>query len=81
MNIDSFALINKVKKKTVEKWIKKGLIPKANLRKDYIPDSARPPYTKARAKNSNAIYYSMVDASYKRRQPLKTLFLENMATI
>lgn len=58
MKIDTFALQNKVKRKTVEKWIKDDLIPKADLEKDYIPESARLPYTKARAKMQN-LYMSV----------------------
>ncbi|MBS6463190.1 MAG: hypothetical protein KH352_07340 [Ruminococcus sp.] len=74
MNIDKFASINNVKRKTVEKWINDGLIPRANLEGDYIPDSARPPFTKARAKNANAIYVSMVKAAFNRKHILPVLY-------
>ena len=74
MKIDTFASENKVKRKTVEKWIKDGLIPKADIENDYVPDSARQPYTKARAKNTNAIYISMVKASYSRKHILPVLY-------
>lgn len=74
MKIDTFASRNKVKRKTVEKWIKDDLIPKADLEKDYIPESARPPYTKARAKNAKSIYVSMVKAAYNRKHILPVLY-------
>ena len=74
MTIEKFALDNKIGKKIVEKWIKEGLIPKADLEKNYVPDSARQPFTKARAKNTNAIYVSMVKASYNRRHILPALY-------
>lgn len=74
MKIDTFALQNKVKRKTVEKWIKDDLIPKADLEKDYIPESARLPYTKARAKNAKSIYVSMVKAAYSRKHILPVLY-------
>lgn len=74
MTIELFALKNNIKRETVEKWIRSGLIPKANIEKDYVPDSARQPYTKARAKNTNAIYVSMVKAAYYRRHILPVLY-------
>lgn len=67
MTIKEFAERNKIKKKeTVIKWITDGLIPGANLCEDFVPNSARIPYTKARAKNSKAIYVSIVKATEKR---------------
>jgi len=74
MDIDKFASDNGVKKKTVEKWIKNNFIPNADLEKNYVPDSARQPFTKARAKNANAIYVSMVKASFKRKHILPTFY-------
>ena len=62
------------KKETVIKWILENLIPGANLDKDYIPDSARPPYTKARIKDSNSIYCSIVAASRKRYHVLPQIY-------
>lgn len=61
-------------KQTVIKWINAGLIPGANFKNNYVPDSARPPYTKARAKNANTIYTSIVKASYERRHVLPSLY-------
>ena len=74
MDIDAFASKNKRRRKTVVKWINCGLIPKAELEKNYVPDSAREPYTKARAKNSNAIYVSMVKASVGRKHILPVIY-------
>ena len=62
------------RKKTVIDWILENLIPGANLEEDFIPDSARPPYTKARAKNAKAIYYSIVVASSKRYHVFPRLY-------
>lgn len=69
--MENYGLKNK---KTVVDWISKGYIPGANLEKNYVPDSARPPYTRARAKNAESIYMSIVDASYKRRQVFPALY-------
>lgn len=74
MDIDKFASNNGVKRKTVENWIKNNLIPNADLEKNYVPDSARQPFTKARAKNVNAIYVSMVKASSERKHILPVLY-------
>ena len=76
MTISDFAEKQKTKKKTVLGWIEKGYIPGANLAKDFIPDSARKPYTKARAsaKNSASIYYSIVNASRNLFHVLPTLY-------
>lgn len=65
MTISAFAEKHKTKKETVLGWIEKGYIPGANLEKDFIPDSAKKPYTRARAqaKNSDSIYYSIVNAT------------------
>lgn len=75
MNIETFMKNYGLKeKKTVIKWINKALIPGANLSKNYIPNSARPPYTKARAKNVSSIYCSMVKACLERRHILPKLY-------
>lgn len=61
MTIDEYAQKYSVKKKeTVIKWILDGLVPGADLATNYIPDSARQPYTNARAKSADSIYYSIV---------------------
>lgn len=41
MTIDQFASNNVIKRKKVEKWINDGLIPRADLAQNYVPDSAR----------------------------------------
>ena len=75
MTIDTFKSNYGIKqKKTVIKWISGNLIPGADLLNDYIPDSARPPYTKARAKDANAIYCSIVKAACERRHVLPQLY-------
>ena len=56
---------------TVIKWIKDGYIQGAyrdeKANEYFIPNLARPPYTKARAKTTDAIYKSMVKACIKRK--------------
>ena len=75
MTIDTFMDNYGIRKKeTVIKWIIEKLIPGADLESDYIPDSARPPYTKARAKDANSIYCSIVSASCKRYHVLPQLY-------
>ena len=62
MTISDFATEVKTSKETVIKWINNGYIPGASVENNYVPDSARKPYTKARAKNSDAVYCSIVKA-------------------
>ncbi len=61
--MNSFDLKNE---NTVMKWIKAGYIPGAykddESNEYFIPSLARPPYTKARAKTTDAIYKSIVKA-------------------
>lgn len=60
MTIIRFADIHKVSVKTVRDWIAKGYIPGAD---EYtVPDSARRPYTKTRAKKGTAIIKSILTA-------------------
>ena len=75
MTIDTFKYNYGIKKKeTVIKWILENLIPGADLGADYVPDSARPPYTKARAKDADSIYCSIVTASRKRYHVLPKIY-------
>ena len=60
--------------KTVNEWITKGLIPGAILEKDYVPEAARAPYTKARAKTAKGIYYSMVNATKDLKHIVPSLY-------
>lgn len=71
MTITEFMDLFKLRNEdTVISWINKGYIP--GTRKDaktgafIIPELARPPYTKARAKTSNSIYKSIVKACINR---------------
>ena len=63
MTISDFATKHTISERTVRVWIEKEYIPGANLNEDCVPASARKPYTKARAKTSDAIYCSIVNAS------------------
>ena len=75
MTIQTFMTNNGVKdKKTVIDWIKKGYIPRANTEIDYIPNSARLPFTEARARDAKAIYSSIVKATNKRKHVLPVLY-------
>ncbi len=75
MTIEKFCEINSIRnKQKVKKWIQDGLIPGANLSKNYIPDSARIPYTNTRARTATSICKSIVHASEKRYHVLPQLF-------
>lgn len=60
VTIEEFARMNDVKPSTVRGWISKGFIPGAH--DDYIPLSARRPYTDTRAKGGTAIIRSILFA-------------------
>ena len=62
------------KKETVISWIKKGYILGADFSANKVPDSARPPYTKARAKKVDAIYLSIVEATRRRLHVLPQIY-------
>jgi len=79
MTIKEFMESNDIKsEKLVNKWIINGLIPgvktDAQTNETIIPDNARPPYTKARAKNSTAIYKSIVKACIERKAVFASLY-------
>lgn len=75
MTIDIFMNNYGIKKKeTVIKWVLEDLIPGSDLVNDFVPDSARPPYTKARVKNADSIYCSIVAASKKRYHVLPKIY-------
>ena len=74
MTIFDFSKKTGKKERTVRHWIEQGYIPGANLDEDYIPDSARPPYTLARAKDSDTIYCSIVTASMKQFHVFPALY-------
>ena len=64
MTIIRFAEINHVSTKAVHNWISKGYIPGAT--DTFVPNSARPPYTKARAKKGESIIKSILTACNDR---------------
>jgi hypothetical protein len=74
MTISDFATKHTISERTVRVWIEKGYIPGASLAEDYVPASARKPYTKARAKTSDAIYCSIVNASRNHFHVLPALY-------
>lgn len=63
MAIIRFADIHHVNVKTVHDWISKGYIPGAT--DTFVPDSARRPHTKTRAKKGEAIIKSILTACSK----------------
>lgn len=68
MNIPDFISKVGVKEKTVDKWLNAELIPGAFRDKNgewFIPNSAKAPYVKARAKAKESIFISIVSASHQ----------------
>ena len=55
---------------TVRTWIESGFIPGADYEADFVPDEARPPYVRARAKKPGAIYVSIVRALINGFRPI-----------
>ena len=55
---------------TVKGWIDKGYIPGASFENNFIPDEARPPYTKSRSKKPGSIYVSIVRALINGYRPI-----------
>lgn len=75
INIETFMRNNDIKKrKTVEDWIAKGLIPGANAETHEVPNAARIPYTKARAKSTLSIYWSILQATRERKHVMPRLY-------
>lgn len=75
MTIKEFMRNNGLKNRsTVEKWINDELIPNASIENDYIPNSARVPYTKARAKKAESIYRSILKACRERKHVLPQIY-------
>ncbi len=60
MTIRQFAEKHTVTLKTIKGWMKKGYIPGAH--DDYIPDSARKPYTATKARKGTDIIRSILKA-------------------
>ena len=75
MTIEEFMKNYGIKnKKTVNNWISKQLIPGGDISNDFVPNSARPPYTKARAKTADSIYCSIIEATRKRKHVLPQIY-------
>ena len=55
---------------TVRSWIEKGYIPGASFEESFIPDEAKPPYTKSRAQKPSSIYVSIVRALINGYRPI-----------
>ena len=64
MTISEYAEKHDKKIETVLKWIYEGLIPRASVDNDYIPNSARKPY-RSNARKAESIYKSIVNACLK----------------
>ena len=76
MTVDAFRERCGASAKTVKAWIENGYVPGANWDDDYVPDSARPPFTEARAKSkcSNSVFASIVKATLKRKHVFPELY-------
>lgn len=78
MTLNEFAENNDVSAKTVNEWLNKDYIPGSYFNNEnnewVIPNSARPPYTKARAKAKQSIYQSIVKAAVKRNHVFPKLY-------
>ena len=55
---------------TVKGWIDKGYIPGASFENNFIPDEAKPPYTKSHPKKPGSIYISIVRALINGYRPI-----------
>lgn len=76
MTIKEFAKRCGVTVATAKQWIKKGYIPEANLEEDYVPNSAKSPYTVARAKIKfpRSIFHSIIKATLDGKHVLPSLY-------
>lgn len=74
MTIEEFAKKNKTNKERVKKWIKKDLIPGADIESDFIPNSAKPPYTRAKAEKPASVLKSIVKATAKGYHVMPSLY-------
>lgn len=78
MRLEEFANNNNVSVKTVTKWLNDGYILGSYFDQEnnewFIPNSARPPYTRARAKARQSIYRSIVKAAVKRKNVFPKLY-------
>lgn len=62
MTIRAFAEKHNKEIRLVKQWIRKEFIPGASLEENYIPDSARVPYTCTRARKGDAILQAILKA-------------------
>jgi hypothetical protein len=84
MDVNEFMnIFNLKKKETVMNWLEQGLLPGAKKDREsgewVIPELARPPYTRARAKSTSSIYYSIVRACIDRKGVCAKLYKINQA--
>lgn len=71
MTFQDFMLKHKLKNSsTVRSWIEKGYIPGADYNENFIPDEAKPPYVRAKAKKPGKIYISIVRAIVNGYRPI-----------
>lgn len=76
MTVEAFRERCGASAKTVKAWIENGYVPGANWDADYVPDSAKPPFTEARAKIKFpiSVFMSIVKATLKRKHVLPELY-------
>ncbi len=65
-----------VSEKTAKQWIQKEYVPGADLENDYVPDSAKSPYTEARAKIKfpTSVFCSIMKATLKGKHVVPSLY-------
>lgn len=68
MTIKEFSEREHVSVATVRKWVRNGWIPGARIEDSFVPNSARKPYTGARARTTKSIYKSILTAINERLQ-------------
>lgn len=76
MTIKDYSIRCNVSEKTAKQWIQKEYVPGANLETDYVPNSARPPYTEARAKVKfpTSVFGSIMKATLKGKHVVPSLY-------
>lgn len=76
MTIKDYSIRCNVSEKAAKQWIQKGYVPGADLENDYVPDSARSPYTEARVKVklSTSVFSSIMKATLKGKHVVPSLY-------
>lgn len=77
MTVKEFAKKFNVTEKTVESWIENGYVPASSSDESgerIIAEYVRPPYTKAKAKNQDAIYKSILIGINMRKNVFPKLY-------